>query len=659
MMCRLMKQLKTLSNYINFNRGLFLFAIFTGFTLSANADWKNSDFIVDNICYRVTNRQSTVAVTYDWCYINDGTGSTRYTGPYEGDITIPEFVTDNSVTYKVTAIDAHAFEGRSSVTSVSLPNTIISIGEYAFCNCSGLMSITLPQNITSIGNGAFSGCERLTSFNIPNSVTNIGQSAFSGTGWYNAQPNGILYLDNWLIGYKGDRPTGVITIKSGTKGLAENVFWYSTGLTSVIIPSSVTFIGKYAFDDCSGLTSVHISDIAAWCKISFGNSKSNPLYYAHHLYLGEDEITDLEIPNSVTKIGDDAFYGCSDLMSVTIPKSVTSIGGRSFAGCSGLTSVTIPQSVTSIEVGAFFGCSGLTSVIIPSSVTDIDGYAFNGCTSLTSVIVAKKTPIPIYYSDTFSNRANATLYVPYGCKAAYEAAGYWKEFKEILELDPEISQLDNAIYIDPFTISVGNKVQMDICLKNAEAATAYVFDLVLPEGITVAKNSNEKYIDELSDRHDDHTRTFNYKGENTYGLSTLSGNSEQLTGNDGPIRLVTIEASDNMAEGNYAIDIKNASYSKPDGTLVSLPDTRAIVTVEDYVLGDVNGNGGVDIGDAVSIVNYLVGKDSSNFVAKAADTNKNGQIDIGDAVTIVNLLVGKITHFTREFNLIWDEKEPE
>ena len=84
-----------------------------------------------------------------------------------------------------------------------------------------------------------------------------------------------------------------------------------------------------------------------------------------------------------------------------------------------------------------------------------------------------------------------------------------------------------------------------------------------------------------------------------------------------------------------------------------------LIKVEDYVLGDVNGNDVVDIGDAVSIVNYLVGKDTSNFVAKAADTNKNGQIDIGDAVTIVNLLVGKITNFTREFNIIWVEKEPE
>lgn len=238
-----------------------------------------------------------------------------------------------------------------------------------------------------------------------------------------------------------------------------------------------------------------------------------------------------------------------------------------------------------------------------------------------------------------------------------EIAALWQKILDSKVTD--ISELDNAIYIEPFTARVGDKMQMQICLKNADAATAYVFDLVLPEGITVAKNDKGKYIDELSDRHDDHTRTFNYKGNNTYSLSTLSGNSEQLTGNDGPIRLVTIEASDNMVEGNYAIEIKNASYSKPDGTLVSLPDTRAVVTVEDYVLGDVNGNGGVDIGDAVSIVNYLVGKDSSIFVAKAADTNKNGQIDIGDAVTIVNLLVGKITNFTREFNIIWDEKEPE
>jgi len=185
-----------------------------------------------------------------------------------------------------------------------------------------------------------------------------------------------------------------------------------------------------------------------------------------------------------------------------------------------------------------------------------------------------------------------------------------------------------------------------------------VFDLVLPDGVTVATNSSGKYIDALSDRHDDHTRTFNYKGDNTYSLSTLSGNSEELTGNDGAIRLLTLHVADNVDEGVYAIQIKNASYSKTDGTLVTLPNTTSSVTVEDYVLGDVNGNGGVDIGDAVSIVNYLVGKESSTFVAKAADTNKNGQVDIGDAVTIVNFLVGKTESLSRQATA-WDEKEPQ
>lgn len=186
-----------------------------------------------------------------------------------------------------------------------------------------------------------------------------------------------------------------------------------------------------------------------------------------------------------------------------------------------------------------------------------------------------------------------------------------------------------------------------------------MFDIVLPEGITVAKDTKGKYIDELSDRHDDHTRTFNYKGDNTYSLSTLSGNSEELSGNDGTIRLVTLYVDESVTEGVYPIQISKASYSRPDGSLVSLPDTRTSVTVEDYLIGDVNGNGGVDIGDAVSIVNYLVGKESSNFVEKAADTNHNGQIDIGDAVTIVNFLVGKTSSLSPNSVKVWNEKEPE
>ena len=172
----------------------------------------------------------------------------------------------------------------------------------------------------------------------------------------------------------------------------------------------MTSIGNQAFFYCSGLKEVHINDLVAWCNIDFGSSDANPLYIAHNLYLNNELITELVIPNgvtsiknnafaycsgltsvtignSVTSIGEDAFCGCYGLKSITIPNSVTSIGEGAFGECFGLKSITIPNSVTSIEDGVFGYCLGLTSITIPNSVTSIESYAFNGCYNLTSVTI--------------------------------------------------------------------------------------------------------------------------------------------------------------------------------------------------------------------------------------------------------------------------------
>ena len=278
----------------------------------------------------------------DLYYNLDATNQTAEVAKYScasGDIIIPSSVTYDEVAYTVTSIGYWAFSECTSLTSVMIPNSVTSIGDYAFRECSGLTSVTIPNSVTSIGQNAFYGCSSLTSITIPNSVTSIGQNAFSSC----------------------------------------------SGLTSVTIGNSVTIIGGGAFGYCSGLTSVDITDIAAWCNITFSSFYSNPLYYAKHLYVNNVEVTNLTIPNSVTSIGDYAFYNCSSLTSVTIPNSVTSIAGYAFSGCSGLTSVTIPITVTSIGEDAFRGCSGLTSITIPNSVTSIGNGAFSYCSGLTSV----------------------------------------------------------------------------------------------------------------------------------------------------------------------------------------------------------------------------------------------------------------------------------
>ena len=279
---------------------------------------------------------------------------------------------------------AYKYKGTMpSGTSLTIKDGTLGIAKSAFSFCSGLTSVTIPNSVTKIGSSAFYGCSNLASIDIPNSVTSIGTSAFSETAWYNNQPEGVIYVGKLVYKYKGTMPSGTsLTIKDGTLGIVGFAFDECYGLTSVTIPNSITFIGTAAFQECYNMSSVHISNLAAWCKISFD---SNPLSYAHHLYLNGEEVKELVIPNSITSIGNSTFSGCTGLTSIEIPNSVTSIGNSAFSYCSSLTSIEIPNSVTSIGNYAFYSCSGLTSIEIPNSVTSIGESAFSRCRGLTSI----------------------------------------------------------------------------------------------------------------------------------------------------------------------------------------------------------------------------------------------------------------------------------
>ena len=223
----------------------------------------------------------------------------------------------------------------ASVTNSGTTYSVKSVGYWAFSGCSGLTSITIPNSVTSIGNSAFESCSGLTSITIPNSVTSIDVFAFSGC----------------------------------------------SGLTSITIPNSVTSIDVYAFSGCSGLTSIQV-ETGNTTYDSRDNCNAIIETATNTLIAGCQNTT---IPNSVTSIEAEAFFGCTNMTSITIPNSVTSIGSSAFEGCSGLTSFTIPNVLTTISPATFRDCRGLTSIIIPESVTSISWGAFTDCSSLADI----------------------------------------------------------------------------------------------------------------------------------------------------------------------------------------------------------------------------------------------------------------------------------
>lgn len=578
--------------------------------------------------------------------------------------------------------------------NTTIPEGVTSIGDEAFWRCSGLTSISIPKGVTSIGNNAFDGCSGLTSIIIPESVTNIGYSAFSSTAWLENQPDGLVYAGKVAYTYKGTMPDNtIIELNDGTLGIAGNAFSSCTGLTSINIPNSVTNIGVGAFSGCRNLNTIIIPNGVT----SIGGGTFN----------GCQALTSINIPEGVTCIGNFTYGGCSSLTSITIPNSVMQIGPYAFSDCSNLNSVTIPVGVSSIDISAFSGCTSLTSINIPNGVSSIGAYAFSSCSNLTTIKIPESvTEIGYRAFLTFSSSLSAvkvgmrnpvailpetfwdsaTLYVPYGCKEAYQSADYWKNFTEIIEC--------NYVEVEDQTILAGNAITTEIGVNNFETdLVAFQMDLNLPDGVDIDKTSCS-----LSSRITDESQKLiiGKLESGAYRITSTSLSLTPISGNDGTLISLKLTAEDGSIGGQATIS--NIIFSTAESEKIVMSDTTFDVSIlydltykvdneeykttsvaygtaltpeaeptkegytfggwselpeampnhdveikgSFYLYGDVNTDEEVDVVDVVDIARFVVATPSVNFREKLADLNFDNTVNIADAVTLVNHIAGDV-----------------
>ena len=325
---------------------------------------------------------------------------------------------------------------------------VVKISSDEFNDCENLTSIQLPEQLQRIGDNAFRDCYQLQSIDIPAQVTTIDMNAFCG----------CFRLSE-------------VTFHEGLNTIGETAFTSCRALQSLDIPASVTSIASSAFRGCSSIASitVHIDNTVYDSRDNCNaivKTASNELMLGCQnttfpetvtvigasAFSGCHKLQRIDIPEGIVTIGTSAFLGCSGLTEVLLPASLTTIGNSAFSECTRLTNVQLSEGLETIEAAAFRNCRSMKAITLPSTLSSLSNNVFYECPALVEVTVNFSTPLSIT-STTFSNRTNATLYVPEGCVQAFRDAKYWRDFYQVLE-HPILGDVNHDGFINIYDVTL-------------------------------------------------------------------------------------------------------------------------------------------------------------------------------------------------------------
>ena len=452
-----------------------------------------------------------------------------------------------------------------SVTYSNKTYAVTMIGENAFYGCTRVTSLTVPNSVKKIYHHAFHDCSGLKTVSFGNSLVKIFGGAFHGCTSLTSIsiPNTV----DWVGGsvFRECSSLASATIGTGVLGIGERAFEDCVKLKTITIPNSVKELGSSIFSGCTGLTSVNLG-------------------------------------NSITSIGDHAFHNCTALASLTIPNSVKYIGDYALSNCTSLTKVVFPESVVFLGQVLFYECSQLKRVTFPSTLIFIGQQLFSATPNLTAIYSYITDPTKVIVNNSAFHSCD--LHVPKGTANLYRSCDQWKNLNIIddLEYIEEMSNNILGIKLDCGDVVLGlinEDTEVPVKIENNVEISSISFTIKLHENLQLVDDIESFISAGERGENFDFTAT-----QNEDGTITVTGTSSTpLEAGEGTVLNLKVKTA---WQNTYNIPVTNMTITTVHGNVKQLPNSATRLVMQG-ARGDMNGDGRVDLSDALYIINLATG----------------------------------------------------